>query len=65
VDTSDGEYMGAKVYIYDAIVELDEMTDVCIKSSKFRLDGRVSVTSDESNSPVIQFLDTLSINKCL
>ncbi|MDO5527528.1 MAG: hypothetical protein Q4F85_15760 [Prevotella sp.] len=63
--TLQDEYMGAGEYRYMATVELEEMTDMCIKSSKFRLDGRVSVTSDESNSPVIQFLDTISINKCL
>lgn len=62
--TLQDEYMGVGEYRYVATVELEVMTDLCITISKYRLDGRASVTSDESNSPVIQFLDTISINKC-
>lgn len=54
--TLQDEYMGAGEYRYVATVELEEFTDVCIKSSKFRLDGRVSVQAMKATLLSFNFL---------
>lgn len=62
VFTIQDEYTGAGEYRYVATIELEVMGDGFIQISKYSLDGRVSVTSDKNNSPIIKFLDTISIN---
>ncbi len=59
----DNNYIGSGDYRYEATVELYINTGDYICGHLFKLNGRVNISCDEENSPIIKFLDTISIKE--
>jgi len=59
-----GEYNGQGEYPFSAIVKLTAKNGDNLIDSRYILSGRVCITCDKENSPVVDFLGIISISKC-